>query len=242
MEPTKTSGGPPSPTRPLEALDNELACVTLWCVDYRAAKTLLSDHAGGSNQTGFISCLRPYTGLRDSNFHEVMHALLVVMQEHPREGPLDREIADSAWAICHTARICGTDPNAMLRRNDLITKKDLERLREWIHVIEHVVGGFISGVSVGIAVSKYAAYIVRHGLEHAPTVLVTILAEQLDHGDLWDVETTSTALALFGTKARSALPALRRAAARRYTNVELGERKTAKLHATVQAAIHRISG
>lgn len=88
--------------------------------------------------TGFLGSLRPYRGLDENNFHEVMAALRV-LAPHFKSEKLDREIIESLRGICHLARAWGVDPDGMLRCNHLIEEADWRRLEEWIEMISYAV-------------------------------------------------------------------------------------------------------
>lgn len=210
-------------------------------LDYDTAKKILDAHAGTETETGFLSSLRPYSGLREQNFHEVVEAILVVLAHHPSEGPLDRDVVDCLWELSNTARRWGLEPGGMLRRNNLIAPEDLGRLQEWVETVEWLTRSFISGMEPYLAASHYAGYVVKHGADGASPLLVGLLAEELDHGDgQYDIETAAKALKQFGSRARSALPALRRAANRTYTYAAPVERVTAEIQAVVKQTIETI--
>ncbi len=107
------------------------------------AKRLLLLHSFGLDdfddpamEVGFIGSLRPYRGLIERNFHEVM-AALGVLAPQLQLGQIDAQIVSALWSICHTARAWGVHPDGMLRRNHLIAPADVERLENWIETISY---------------------------------------------------------------------------------------------------------
>ena len=59
-------------------------------------------------------------------------AALRVLAPQLQEPQLDAQIINALWSICHTARAWGVHEDGMLRRNDLISPADVERLESWI--------------------------------------------------------------------------------------------------------------
>lgn len=112
-------------------------------MDFDRAKELLRLHSCADPDLlhlkwsgGFVGTLRPYTGLNEDNFHEVMAAIVAVAPHLADECCLDREIVSTLWSLCMTARNWGLHPNGMLQRNGLISEHDIERLDSWVEAIE----------------------------------------------------------------------------------------------------------
>jgi hypothetical protein len=89
-------------------------------------------------ETGFIGMLRPYHGLREENFHEVMACLRALRSVIARES-LDRGLVDAVWTLCHLSRAWGLDPDGMLQRNKLMAPEDVRKLQSWIDTISWTV-------------------------------------------------------------------------------------------------------
>ncbi len=99
------------------------------------ARESLAFHVSAEGD-GFLGSLRPYRGLRESNFHEVMAALRCIAPD--LQGDLvDRSVLRDLWGICHMGRAWGVHPDGMLRRNQLITDADVARLEHWIECISY---------------------------------------------------------------------------------------------------------
>ncbi|RZQ63910.1 hypothetical protein [Amycolatopsis suaedae] len=95
-------------------------------------------------QRGFLGSLRPFTGLREENFHEVMSALRTLAE--PLGADLvPREVVSAVVSICHFGRAWGVAPDGMLRGNDLISDADAARLEEWIWSISHALTMILDG-------------------------------------------------------------------------------------------------
>jgi hypothetical protein len=89
-------------------------------------------------QSGFLGSLRPYTGLRERNFHEVM-AIVSVLHRSLHRQNVPRQVVSSLWSLCHYGRAWGVDPLGNLRRNGLISDRDSDLLEVWITTISRAV-------------------------------------------------------------------------------------------------------
>src|SRR5262245_44785602 len=113
---------------------------------------------------GFLGMLRPYGGLREENFHEVMAALKALEPSLSSGDAIDRQLIHSLWAICHLARMWGVDLGGMLRRNGLIAPDDVRRLEEWVDIISGAVFFLTgSGRAHEPAFEAYERYCRNHG-------------------------------------------------------------------------------
>jgi hypothetical protein len=105
---------------------------------------------------GFLGSLRPYQGLNEKNFHEVMEALYVLAPQLQMER-VDREIVSALWSICYAAWLWGLDPGGMLQRNGLIAPEDVRRLGKWLECLGMAVMFLLEGSDVEEALNVYAA-------------------------------------------------------------------------------------
>src|SRR5688572_28484608 len=103
-------------------------------MDFDRAKELLLLHScqhpdfyHRKSAGGFLGSLRPYTGLNEDNFHEVMAAIVALAPHLLQSRQVDRDIMSSLWSLCRTAHNWGLHPNGMLRRNGLMSNEDVER-------------------------------------------------------------------------------------------------------------------
>ncbi|MBW3625434.1 MAG: hypothetical protein KY468_18720 [Armatimonadetes bacterium] len=125
------------------------------------AKELLSFHSGRHEDihhpkwdSGFLGMLRPYRGLIEENFHEVMEALQVLAPELHKDA-VDAKLMDNLWAICFLAKMWGLDKRSALQRDGLITHEDTERLSDWINQIAYAVMILIDSGDVNEAFAGY---------------------------------------------------------------------------------------
>jgi hypothetical protein len=102
---------------------------------------------------GFLGMLRPYGGLRETSFHEVMRALRELATDLQNEM-VDREVVSALFGICHLARAWGIHPDGMLRRNGLIAPTDVERLERWVWTISYATSCVLDG-SIDEAFAEY---------------------------------------------------------------------------------------
>jgi hypothetical protein len=123
-------------------------------MEYRdALNTILMHGIGRSNvplsearhEHGFIGCLRPWSGLRDENYLDLMAAILSLSQSLAGRDAWPIELVAGIMGIMRMAHCWGVDDTGMLRRNRLISAKDVAKLRFWIHRIESVVEQLLKG-------------------------------------------------------------------------------------------------
>ncbi|AIG76074.1 MULTISPECIES: hypothetical protein [Amycolatopsis] len=95
-------------------------------------------------RTGFIGSLRPFSGLREENYHEVMSALRA-LAEPLQADFVPREVVSAVVGMCHFARAWGVAPDGMLGQNGLISAADAARLDEWIWTISYALAMILDG-------------------------------------------------------------------------------------------------
>jgi hypothetical protein len=125
------------------------------------ARELLSFHCGANPNTddprwqqGFLSMLRPYHGLREAAFHEVIACVEALADELAAEK-IDRATISSLWGICHLGRAWGVEEGGMLRRNGLITDADRSRLADWVDCISYATMTLLDGAGLEEALEPY---------------------------------------------------------------------------------------
>lgn len=126
------------------------------------AHELLQMHAGRHPNTnhpkwafGFLGSLRPYSGLRVENFHEVMACLKVLANELGSGATCDRELIAAIWGICHLGRAWGVEPGGMLRSNNLIPTEQVDRIDSWIAQISYAAFCLLDGCGTDVAFEHY---------------------------------------------------------------------------------------
>jgi hypothetical protein len=221
-------------------------------MDYDQAKRLILLHGLGIEvpdpdpllKHGFIGCLRPYSGLREHNFHELIEALLVVGERFHGAAMVDREIVFALWHICATARRYGIWPDGMLRRNKLISAEDVARLERWVDVIERMSTRLLIGkILPHSAVFLYAEYVIGHDWSDNWAAFLPWFVQAVTDPYTWDaLQYIVGALGKLGPRAASVLPALRAAAERTFDWYEPADRCTNETRAQIQAAIRAIEG
>jgi hypothetical protein len=111
------------------------------------ALELLRMHVSPDLPSGFLGSLRPYTGLRDENFEEVIAAIKILAPKLQGET-IDRELVSLLWSLCYFARLWGLESDGMLQRNGLISESDTVKLRGWVNKIDLGLRNIFEGVEV----------------------------------------------------------------------------------------------
>jgi hypothetical protein len=194
-------------------------------LNYEEAKYVLLLHGDGayddqgeavSLDEGFLSMLRPYRGLVESNFHVVMQALLVVGEQLHVAETVDRKLINSLWSTTSTMRSWGLNLDGMLQRNRLITDEDTRRLEQWVDVFERTALGLLNGCPPYCEVERYAQYIIDVGPGENISFFIPLMIQFLEDPDTTDPTVIAEALGKLGPIARDALPSLREARQRTY--------------------------
>src|SRR3954469_770712 len=78
--------------------------VALTTVEARQTLLRHSEGAPADTPTTLLETLRPYRGIRDEHYLEILHALATLAPELRTAGAVDREVVHSVWELCRTAR------------------------------------------------------------------------------------------------------------------------------------------
>lgn len=114
-------------------------------MDYEAAVNVILMHSGGRDDVpleqalypdGFLGCLRPFSGLREENFLQVMDAIIALRPYLDGRREWEVRLVAGLWGLVITARNWGLDPGGMLQRNRLLSAADTDLLRLWVYCIE----------------------------------------------------------------------------------------------------------
>lgn len=97
------------------------------------------------HEHGFIGCLRPWSGLRDENYREVMIAILSLRESLAGADCWPTELIGGIMGITRMAHCWALDSNGMLQRNNLISDLELNKLRSWVNRIESVTEQILMG-------------------------------------------------------------------------------------------------
>ena len=107
----------------------------------------LSFHSGRNESiddprwaNGFLGSLRPYKSLVavENNFHSVVNCLRGIFPSVQQKNQLDKNLVSDIFAIIHYGRTWGVDKDGMLRRNNLISPKEVDQLDRWLECISTV--------------------------------------------------------------------------------------------------------
>jgi len=119
---------------------------------FREAKERLRFHCGSHPdiddphwKQGFLQSLRPYRGLDESAYHDLIACIDAVSDHLKHSAAIDRDVIDSLWAICHFATEWGLTAEGMLQRNELITPADQKTLGEWVMTISYRIASWLNG-------------------------------------------------------------------------------------------------
>ncbi len=219
-------------------------------MDYETAKRLLVLHGPGTFvtsvqsqflETGFLGSLRPYKGLQEKNFHQVMEALLTVSQSISALPQVDRDLVHAIWDICSTARLQGLSPHGLLQRNKLISQDDIARLTQWVEIIDVTTLEVLRGLPPQYLVRRYSSYICERGWWENIDFFITLIIQAIADPELDDcIEMNLEALKKLGAKAAAALPDLRGAEKRKYTWCSPEDRCTEEVRTRIRSAIAAI--
>lgn len=102
-------------------------------VDYEAAVNVILRHGIGRDdapqneaclQDGFLGVLRPFSGLREENFLQVMEAIIALRPHLEGKQAWETRLVEGLWGLTTRARLWGLDPDGMLQRNRLLSDAD----------------------------------------------------------------------------------------------------------------------
>jgi len=134
-------------------------------MDKYDATQMLLDHAGITEgprmEDGILGTLRPYNGLIERNFHEVVNSIYY-LQGDLGSTTVQNDVIRSIMVILTTMREWGMSPTSMLRRNRLIDEESLLRLGNWYSVIEDATLRYLSRSGHGRALYRYLEYLTAY--------------------------------------------------------------------------------
>jgi hypothetical protein len=133
-------------------------------VDYESAVNLILLQGVGRDDASldeallpnsFLGSLRPFSGLREENFLQVMDAVIALRPHVAGKKTLERRLVDGLWGLTTTARLWALDPGSMLQRNRLLSADDTARLLLWVQCIEMAVAKLLHGDDPAEALAYY---------------------------------------------------------------------------------------
>ena len=114
-------------------------------IDTETALELLGFHSSRDPRvndrrwkTGFLSTLRPYRGIEsvEQAYHEIMACLKAII-DLCEADMISRDLANDLAGITALGRAWGCHPDGMLKRNNIITPIDAEKLESMIDSIAY---------------------------------------------------------------------------------------------------------
>lgn len=213
-------------------------------MEYDDARDELLRHAGIAEdyyEDGFLACLRPYSGIKPSNFHTVIESVLSVGNTISSTGSIERAVVYAIWLLTTTARMQGTDDDGMLARNKLISPEDRIRLRQWIAIIESMMLNLLQGHKPYQSIHGYCEYVVEHGWGPNFLFFVPLLSAAIDNDDIGDrLQGHCEAIISLGPKAIETKSSLERARLRNWEWYEPHERCAAESLGFIDQALSAI--
>lgn len=94
---------------------------------------------------GFLGSLRPFQGLNQENYREVMRAIYALAPEISAGKFVDKEVMSSLWFICFQSWAIGLMSGGALDRNQLISDAERVQLEEWLWQISFSVSILLEG-------------------------------------------------------------------------------------------------
>ncbi|PQO33259.1 hypothetical protein C5Y96_10420 [Blastopirellula marina] len=209
------------------------------------AKIELARHAGMADdyyENGFLGCLRPYSGIREENFHAVVESLLTVGVHIASSPTIDRRIVEPIQRITTTTRRWGVEEDGMLVRNGLITPDDRLKLRLWVRILEDMLLDLLAGIKPHEAIHAYCEYVAQFGFGGNAEFIVPLLSSAIDADDVGDrIQGYCAAIARLGSIASPVSGALMQARNRNWHWYEPPERCAAEILGYIDQALIAIN-
>jgi hypothetical protein len=107
---------------------------------------------------GLIGRLRPYRGLDERDFAELVQALITLHPVVFNAPAVERDLVAALWSLCQSTCTIGIDPKGLVVRNGLATASDVRALERWIDSIE----SFSTRMLRGIELSQCASHVLEY--------------------------------------------------------------------------------
>lgn len=210
-------------------------------MDEAQAKTELLRHAGLVDSyyaDGFLGCLRPYSGIRDENFHAVVESMVTVGHSIATDERIDRELMQAIHCILTFGRLYALDEDGMLVRNRLISPSDRSRFKRQLRVIEQQTSDLLAGRPPFQILHGYCEYLAEFGWGSRFTFLLPLLSQAILAEEFGDrIEGYCAAIAKLGPPARVLKDSLELARARHWEWFEPTDRCDAETKGHIDAAL-----
>ena len=215
-------------------------------MQYEDAKTELLRHAGIAEdfyEDGFLTCLRPYSGLKVENFHSVVEAVLSVGTVFASAEKIERSIVYAAWTLTSMARSHGLNDDSMLVRNKLISPEDHNQLSRWVDILEWMMLRLLHGQRASDSMSGYCEYVAEFGWGQNLSFFLPLLSEAIASDDAVGdtIPAYCEAIIAAGPKAAELKAALLKARKRKWTWYEPHKRCNAEMRGYIDRALDAIA-
>jgi len=126
-------------------------------MDNRATLKAFMQHGGITEDTesGFLAMFRPYHGLDEDKFHQMMQTLRALAPDLQDREQIDADLMNALWSIQTYTHEWVLYPQGMLRRNRLISEAELERVYLWMSLFSWTVANLLQGMPVEEAFRNY---------------------------------------------------------------------------------------
>ena len=218
-------------------------------MNYNEAKETIALHAGNEIadgkflEDGFLPSLRPFLGqLYDKNFHQLFECILVVGKKISVDNKVDKDLMGDLFDLCRLTRLWGLEEQGMLRRNNLISDGDIEKLGVWQETIENATSLLLGGASPEYVSYLYAKYLLEYDPGHNIDFFIHIFCSLIEEeqGDVFFILLDT--LCKLGPKAKETRPFLEKSLYRRYNwyspEKKCQEEALKKIHLAIEAVSH----
>jgi hypothetical protein len=118
-----------------------------------------SGHVLDDRKLGLVGKLRPYSGLSEPDFAEIMNALLVLSDCFGDGSYLLRPTVRDLWHLCEQCRTLALEATSPLRATRRIGDPEALLLAKWVSIIERTAIRLLSGHSTVDSMSSLYEYI-----------------------------------------------------------------------------------
>lgn len=210
------------------------------------ARQVLLKHAGCGEDLahlGFLPSLRPYKGLDDRHFHEVIESILSLGESFVSGETVDRAAVHCVWCLTAYGRRWGVDDKSMLVRNRLISPEDRDRLRCWIEIIEGIAMNLLAGMAPYETIHAYCEHNAQAGWGENYEFFLPLISLAINDVNLGDrIEGHTAAIAKLGPQASALRDVLLDAETREFDWYEPADRCTLEMRSYIRKAINSIDG
>jgi hypothetical protein len=124
-------------------------------VNFEEARQAIIRQGAHGAGPGLIRMLRPYRGLHEEYFHELVAAIRAVASSLRMDAHMDPELMGSLWSILVYVHAYALAPDSSLQHNHLISSQDLATLHDWVRTIGFLVSGLQAGGELRYVFESY---------------------------------------------------------------------------------------